>query len=130
MTEKRGRYKARRRQAPPDYEAMLAFQIRVAGLPEPTREFTFHPLRKWRFDFAWPELLVAAEVEGGIFSNGRHVSPAGFVEDCRKYNEAELLGWRVLRLPAPWIDSGEGLRYVEMALRGRSDWTPTEIEKE
>ena len=127
MTEKRSKYKTRRKpkqQAPPDYEAMLAFQIKVAGLPEPTREFVFHPVRKWRFDFAWPERRVAAEVEGGIFSYGRHVSPAGFIEDCRKYGEALLLGWRVLRFPAPWVDSGEALRYLEVALRGQSDWTP------
>jgi very-short-patch-repair endonuclease len=77
----------------------------------------FHPTRRWRLDFANPELKIAIEIEGGIFSGGRHVSPAGFIEDCRKYNEAALLGWMVLRVPASWVDSGEALRYAEYAQR-------------
>lgn len=131
MTERKGAYRTKRKkQATADrsqYEDAFAIQIRAAGLPEPTREFLFHPIRKWRFDFGWPDELVAAEVEGGIYSNGRHVTPAGFIEDCRKYNEATLLGWRVLRLPMTWIETGEALRYVEMALRGKSEWTPMKI---
>ena len=33
-------------------------------IPEPTRELVFAPPRKWRFDFAWPEHLVAVEIDG------------------------------------------------------------------
>lgn len=62
------------------------------------REFRFHPERRWRFDFAWPEHAVALEIEGGIYCGGRHVRPAGYSRDCVKYNEAQLLGWRVFRV--------------------------------
>src|SRR5687768_16750315 len=31
------------------------------------------PARRWRFDFAWPELKVAVECDGGTFTGGRHV---------------------------------------------------------
>ena len=30
-----------------------------------TPEYRFHPTRKWRFDYAWPENKIALEVEGG-----------------------------------------------------------------
>jgi hypothetical protein len=49
---------------------------------------------------------VALEVEGGVFSRGRHVRPAGFIADCEKYNAAAIAGWRVVRcVPRKdWID--------------------------
>ena len=61
-------------------------------------EFEFHPVRKWRFDYAIPELKIAIENEGGVWSGGRHTRPAGFLNDISKYNEAALLGWRVFRV--------------------------------
>ena len=69
------------------------------------REYKFHPTRKWRFDFAWPKLKVALEIEGGIWAKGRHVNPQGFILDCEKYNEASSLGWVVLRCPPSFISS-------------------------
>jgi hypothetical protein len=62
----------------------------------PEREFKFHPERRWRFDFCWPALKLAVEIEG----RGRHQTFVGFRNDCEKYNEALRLGWRVLRYPA------------------------------
>ena len=106
-----------------DLELTLAFHFRAAGL-EAISEFMFHPKRKWRFDFAFPEQYLAVEVEGVKFVGrgkdtrleGRHVSPRGFEEDAVKYNEAAILGWRVLRVTAKMIKSGEALQYVERAL--------------
>ena len=42
------------------------------NLPAPVPEFRFHPERKWRFDFAWPEHKIAVEQEGGVWIQGRH----------------------------------------------------------
>lgn len=61
------------------------------------REYRFAPPRRWRFDFAWLEPMVAVEVEGGIRNYGRHNRPEGFQGDCEKYNAAALDGWTVLR---------------------------------
>jgi len=64
----------------------------------PTKEHRFHPdTKKWRFDFAWEDVKVAVEIEGGIWTNGRHTRGKGFIEDCDKYNAAAELGWAVFR---------------------------------
>jgi very-short-patch-repair endonuclease len=67
------------------------------GIPAPVAEYKFHPVRKWRMDYAWPEHKVALEVEGGVWTGGRHTRPMGFLADCEKYNAAAVLGWRILR---------------------------------
>jgi len=67
------------------------------GLPKPDAEYRFHPSRRWRFDYAWPQKRIALEVEGGIWIQGRHVRGYGYEKDIEKYNQAQLLGWIVLR---------------------------------
>lgn len=64
---------------------------------EVQREYRFHPTRMWRFDYAIPEHKIAIEVEGGVWTGGRHTNPQGFMGDIDKYNQAALLGWRVFR---------------------------------
>lgn len=92
----------------------LLAQLRTAGLPEPVREHLFHDTRKWRFDISWPEKRVAVECEGGtwIKGGGRHNRPAGYENDCRKYNEAQILGWKVLRFTTNQVMRGEALQTI------------------
>lgn len=97
-------------------ESRLAAAIAAAGLPTPEREFIFHPERKWRMDFAWPEALVALEVEGGTWVRGRHARPKGFAEDCEKYAEAALAGWTVFRVTGEHIGSGQAVEWLRRAL--------------
>lgn len=70
---------------------------------EPQAEYKFHPTRRWRFDFAYPDLMLAIEVEGGIWVGGRHIHPVGFEKDCEKYNEATKMGWKVFRIPPKFL---------------------------
>jgi very-short-patch-repair endonuclease len=95
-------------------EMAMAQQLRAAGIPF-QREVMFHPSRKWRFDFALDGRL-ALEVDGAIFSQGRHVRGQGYSQDCRKDAEAMMLGWRVLRVTGEHVRSGEALRWVEGCL--------------
>lgn len=69
---------------------------RLLGV-ECVKEYRFHDKRKWRFDYAIPEHKIAIEVEGGVWTGGRHTSPKGFLGDMEKYNTATVMGWRVLR---------------------------------
>lgn len=94
----------------------LARDIKATGLPEPSIEHRFHPVRRWRFDFAWPDSMVAVEVEGGVYSGGRHTRGVGFENDCEKYNEATLLGWRVMRVTGTQIQSGQAVEWIERAI--------------
>lgn len=60
-------------------------------------EHKFHPSRKWRFDLAIPSVKLAVEIEGAVYTNGRHTRGTGFLNDIEKYNEAAMLGWTLLR---------------------------------
>jgi len=92
----------------------------LAGVPVPVAEYRFHPLRRWRFDWAWPEQKIALEVEGGIWIQGRHSRGAGMVKDMDKYNTAATLGWRVLRVTPKQIENGEALTWAAVALKGEA----------
>lgn len=62
------------------------------------KEFRFHPVRKWRADYAIPKYKIIIEVEGGVWVKGRHNHPSGFVKDMEKYNTATAMGWSILRV--------------------------------
>lgn len=111
----------------------MLFHIRAEKLPEPVREYRFakeyvgegkgirERLRKaglqdWRFDFAFPDKLIALEVEGGIYSNGRHVRGKGFDDDVKKYGEAQYLGWTVIRVTSTSINNGSAIRWLKRAV--------------
>ena len=68
------------------------------GGPLLEKEHRFHPVRKWRADFAHLPSRTLIEIEGGIYVNGRHNRGAGFAADLEKYLEAGLSGWRLIRL--------------------------------
>lgn len=82
------------------------------------REFVFNPTRRFRFDAAWPDALVAAEIDGAVWTGGRHTSPAGFLRDQEKTNLAGLDGWRVFRFTWKDVDSGLFLDVLVKALTG------------
>lgn len=103
-------------------ELEAAFRLRLrlneGAIRPPEQEYRFHPQRRWRFDFAWPEERVAVEIEGGAWVNGRHTRGSGFGEDCRKYNEAVVLGWRVLRVTGEHIENGSAMNWLMRMLGG------------
>ncbi len=116
-------------------EEQFAFAIKAVGLPVPVRELRFdwccerprkehtnltlhlfHRGRDFRFDFAWPDHMLAVEIEGGTATGGRHVRPAGFERDAEKRNLAQLKGWCVLAFTRRMVTSGEALVLVERVL--------------
>lgn len=100
-------------------EEDFALQLRAAKLDAGcVREFAFHPSRKWRFDFAWAARKLAVEVEGGIWSGGRHTRGKGFEDDCEKYLEATMLGWTVIRATPSMVKSGVILNAVDALVGG------------
>lgn len=99
-------------------EKLLEMQLR-ATLPSTTEwiaEQRFVESRRWRFDFTFPNHMLAVEVEGGTFSSGRHSRGRGFEADCEKYNAATILGWRVLRFTTEMVKDGRAIATIEQAL--------------
>lgn len=89
------------------------------GMPL-TAEFRFYPLRLWRFDYAFTPFKVAVEVEGGIFSGGRHSRGAGMSKDMEKYNTAASMNWLVLKATPAMLSDDEFLcvLFDTLVLRG------------
>lgn len=109
------------------FPAILKAYCEARGYPCPEAEHAFHPTRGWLFDFAWPTLLIALEIEGGtrLKGGGRHNRPKGYEEDARKYSEAALIGWKVLRCTWKMVNAGEVWTFIDRAL---SPLTPSPSE--
>lgn len=70
------------------------------AIPRPDTEHRFaieSDGRRWAFDFAWPDRMLALEVEGGVWTRGRHTRGKGYIEDMAKYSVAAVNGWAVIR---------------------------------
>ena len=80
-------------------------------------EVRFDSVRKWRFDYAHHGMLVAVEIEGGVWVNGGHNRGSGFMKNLEKYNEAGLAGWIVLKVVPAMIEDGSAYLLVERALK-------------
>lgn len=107
-------------------EATVGAQICAAGLPWPQWGYKWHPVRRWLADAAWVERRLLLEVEGGVtpfrdkrtgeLRQGRHVTITGYEDDCIKYSEAAICGWRVIRVTRRMVDDGRALALIERAL--------------
>lgn len=85
-------------------------------LPRPVREHPFHPERLWRFDFAWPDLMLAVEIHGGIWRKGAHSGGSGAIRDAEKATEAARLGWVLLTFTPDRLE-GDALRLSVQVVR-------------
>lgn len=112
-----------------DAEEKVAEWLDQAGYPY-TRQWRFHPIRRWRFDFALghppfemlhrtqgktiERLKLAIEVEGGQWTGG-HKRGKAADSDTEKFNEATLRGWRVLRFTTSQVMSGAAWPVIQRA---------------
>jgi hypothetical protein len=77
-------------------------------------ELRFAPPRRWRFDFANVGQKLAIEIQGGIWTGGRH-SRGGKaqLDEMEKLNAAALDRWCVLFFSPEQVGSGMALRVVQ-----------------
>ena len=96
----------------------MALYVRLEqhGVPLGVGQHRFVPGRQYRFDRAWPEQRVAVEVQGGIWTGGRHARGSGIAAECVKLSIAAALGWRVLPLTVEMIESGQAVELIRQAL--------------
>jgi hypothetical protein len=119
----------RQKRGPSKAEELFYSLCEIEHLPQPEREFCFAIKfeRKWRFDFAWPALLVAVEIEGLTkkfighvpYAIGRHCTFKGFAEDCIKYAHANTLGWHVNRFNQALVRDGTAITLTRQLLIAR-----------
>lgn len=69
------------------------------------KEYKFCKERKWKIDYYLPDLNAAIEVEGGVWSGGRHVNPKGFLKDMEKYNAITMAKIQLLRIDTDRLNS-------------------------
>jgi very-short-patch-repair endonuclease len=79
------------------------------NLPRPIMQHRFHPQRRWRFDFCFPEQLIAIEIDGGGFVRGAHNRAPQQAKDFEKQNAAVRMGWKVLRFNTVHMKDAEAV---------------------
>ena len=91
-------------------------------------EYQFFPPRKFRFDYAcctpcstgdygWK---LAVEIDGGIWTVGRHTRGLGFQRDMEKLNLAAIEGWSVLRFTPKQVLSGQAEQTLKAWQKART----------
>ena len=124
------RSKAKRPDLKKTAEDVFVLHCRAHKLPMFKREYLFAKDlgRLWRFDFAWPELHCALEVEGLVamqardgstLAGGRHATFQGFEGDAVKYATAAILGWSVLRFNQRLVTNGTAIDMTKDLLKAR-----------
>ena len=53
-------------------------------------EYRFHNSRKWRADFCNPLYKIIVEIDGAVWSNGRHTRGSGFIKDMEKRDNIKI----------------------------------------
>jgi hypothetical protein len=97
-------------------EKIFLSLLRSAHIPIPVAEHKFCETRRWRFDWAWIDRKIALEIEGGVWSGGRHTRGVGFLKDMEKYNQATLEGWRVFRTTPQGLTTQTTIEMLKKAL--------------
>jgi len=94
------------------FEAKLARELKTLKIKF-EQEFYFHPERKWRADFHLIDKKILVEIEGGIWSGGRHTRGKGYLGDMEKYNAATMMGFQVIRFSTDQVKSGHAIQQIE-----------------
>lgn len=103
-------------------EQQFLLILKALKLPEPDeREYRFHPKRKFRFDFAYVDEMIAFEIDGGTWSSGRHVRGSGYENDVEKCNLAISMGWKVYRFTSSQLANGYATSFLESLFKKCSD---------
>ncbi len=102
---------------PSEGETVLATHLKACKIKF-EQEYKFHPTRKWRADFFITGTNILIEVEGGVWSGGRHTRGKGYLGDMEKYNAAAVMGFKVLRFDTHQVKSGLAIKQIEDLVRG------------
>ena len=95
------------------YKLHIISVLEASGLNYES-EFIFSNERKFRFDWAVPQLCIAIEYEGIFSEKSGHTTLSGYKKDVVKYNLATKLGWKILRYTADnYLDFENDLKIMQ-----------------
>ncbi len=100
------------------YEGDKVFDAmcRAHDIEAPIPEYQFaYPERKWAVDYLFAG-LVALEIEGGVWQQGRHTRGQGFLDDIEKYNELAIRGFMLIRCTPEDIQTGAVFPLIKRAI--------------
>ena len=122
--------KKAKRSAKESPEDLFAFHCRGYKLPDVSRQFkllkSVQTPRKdnknipnqWRFDFAWPDFKLIAEIDGGVWmaGGGAHSHPVDIVRNMEKRNDAALHGFVIISFTPQQVKTGEAIAFTQRVL--------------
>ena len=92
------------------------------------RKFQFESTKNWRFDFYIVRLRLLIEIAGSPWSVGR--GGKKIANAFNKYDLAEDLGYRIVRLEPHQIESGYAIHWIKTQLERLEDGTDQTIPTE
>jgi hypothetical protein len=98
---------------------IIARILTAFGLPKPDEEYRFDSIRRWRWDAAWPAWMVALEVQGGLWTRGKHVRGKGYINDMEKRTAGQLAGWLLVECTPQELGSGRIVPKIKAALEAK-----------
>ena len=57
--------------------------------------------------------MIAVEIDGGTWTQGRHNRGGGYTKDCEKFNQATIQGWDVYHFTGDMIKDGRATQFME-----------------
>ena len=73
---------------------------------EPLELVTFD-VKQWRYDVIFPTVKLCIEVQGGVFTHGKHSRGENQVNDMYKSNSAQRVGYACFQFPPRDLSSGK-----------------------
>jgi hypothetical protein len=112
-----------------DVDLLMRRHLEEFGL-EYVPEYRFCIGRKWRFDWAvlgirrkgtirGQAVRMAIEINGSVWTQGRHTRGAGYIKDMEKRNFANLLGWTLFEFTPDQIRRGDDIPVIREWLDNR-----------
>lgn len=104
--------KSKAKKPPSAIELSMWEQIKASPLPEPRSAFNgqqVQPIegRKFRMDFAWPDRMIALEVDGAV-----HRIKGTFKASFERDYLLKLYGWTVLHVGGDEVRNGKALQWI------------------
>lgn len=93
------------------------------------KELEFCPGRKWRFDYALPEVKIAVEVEGGTYKTRTYRNKDGVLITTTggRHNSATVLGWRLIRVVPAELLTNKTIDLIRQTIKNNYDKEITHI---